>query len=190
MTSTLIFVVSTLFNLYLLTFALRLLLQWVQVDKWNPLVQFVLRVTNPVVLPLRRFLPAMGRVDTATAFALLVLKLLSTWALAQLGACAVPPNVLQLVGVAVMSLVMLLLNIWFWSLLIYALLSWVGPGGNNPGAAVLEALVRPVLAPVRQVIPPIGGLDLSALFAMIALQAIMRLLPGLSPVAALCPGIA
>jgi YggT family protein len=176
MQNALLFIVRTLFDLYILTFALRLLLQWAAVDKRNPLVQFILRVTNPLVIPLRRVLPPVGRVDTASLAALVGLQLLATALVVRIG-CVGEPGILPLLGLAVLNLVQLTLSIFTWSILIYVVLSWVSPGGYNPAAALIGAIVEPVLAPFRRVIPPIGGLDLSALFALIAIQALSMLLP-------------
>lgn len=171
-----VFILRTLFDLYMLTFALRLLLQWAAVDKRNPLVQFILRVTNPLVIPLRRLLPPIGRVDTATVMALLGLQLLATTLLVRIG-CIGEPQVLPILMLAVLSLARLALSIFTWSIIIYVVLSWVNPGGYNPGAALVAAVVEPILAPFRRLIPAIGGLDLSPLFALIAIQALSMLLP-------------
>ena len=70
-----------------------------------------------------------------------------------------------------LSVVKLALSVFTWSIIIYVVLSWVSPGGYNPGAALVAAIVEPVLAPFRRLIPAIGGLDLSPLFALIAIQA-------------------
>jgi YggT family protein len=176
MQDALVFVLRTLFDLYVLTFALRLVLQWAAVDKRNPLVQFVLRITNPLVIPLRRLLPSIGRIDTATVVVLLALQIVGTTLLVRIG-CAVEPAIWQILALAVLSIIKVALNVFTWAIIVYVVLSWVSPGGYNPGAAVVAAIVEPVLAPVRRLIPLIGGLDLSPLFALIALQALAMLLP-------------
>lgn len=176
MQNALVFILRTLFELYILTFALRLLLQWAAVDKRNPLVQFILRVTNPLVIPLRRVLPPIGRIDTATVVVLLALQLLITGLLVRIG-CVGEPELLPVLGLALLSVVKLALGICTWSIIIYVVLSWVSPGGYNPGAALVAAVVEPILAPFRRLIPPIAGLDLSPLFALIAVQALSMLLP-------------
>jgi YggT family protein len=176
MQNALVFIIRTLFDLYVLTFALRLLLQWAAVDKRNPLVQFILRITNPLVIPLRRLLPSIGRIDTSTVVVLLVLQILGTILLVRIG-CAAEPAIWQIVALACLSIVKLALNVFTWALIIYVILSWVSPGGYNPGVAVVAAIAEPLLAPFRRLIPLIGGLDLSPLFALIALQALAMLLP-------------
>lgn len=176
MQNALVFILRTLFDLYILTFALRLLLQWAAVDKRNPLVQFILRVTNPLVIPLRRLLPPIGRIDTATVMVMVGLQLLATLLVVRFG-CIVGPEVLPVLSLAVLNIVRLMLSIFTWSIIIYVVLSWVSPGGYNPGAALVAAIVEPVLAPFRRLIPTIGGLDLSPLFALIGIQAVSMLLP-------------
>lgn len=176
MSNALIFILRTLFDLYLLTFALRLLLQWSRPPGRNPLLDFIVRVTNPLVVPLRRLLPAMGRIDTGTVTALLVLQIAGTAVLVNL-ACAGSTGLWQILALALLGLVSLLLRIYFWAILIHVVLSWVGQGNYNPGAALVASLVAPVLTPFRRFIPPIAGLDLSPIFAMIAIQAITIVLP-------------
>ena len=176
MQNALLFILRTLFDLYVLTFALRLLLQWAAVDKRNPVVQFILRITNPLVIPLRRLLPAIGRIDTATIVALLGLQLVGTALLVRIG-CVGEAALWQILALAVLSVVKLALSVFTWAIILYVVLSWVSPGGYNPGAAVVAAVVEPVLAPFRRLIPLIGGLDLSPLFALIAIQALSMLVP-------------
>jgi YggT family protein len=176
MQNALVFIIRTLFDLYILTFAMRLLLQWAAVDKRNPLVQFILRVTNPLVIPLRRLLPPVGRIDTATAVVLVGLQVVATALVVRIG-CVGEPEIVPILSLAVLNVVRLALSIFTWSIIIYVVLSWVSPGGYNPGAALVAAIVEPVLAPFRRLIPAIGGLDLSPLFALIALQAVSMLLP-------------
>lgn len=176
MQNALIFVLRTLFDLYLLTFVLRLMLQFSRVEAWNPLFQFIVTVTNPLVRPLRRLLPPAGRIDTATLAALFGLQLIGTVVLVRV-ACVGEAGIGELLAVAILSLIRLLLRVWFWAILIYVILSWVAPRGYNPATALLAGLVEPVLAPFRRVVPLIGGIDLSPLFAMIALQALILVLP-------------
>lgn len=171
-----LFILRTLFDLYLLTFAVRLIMQWAAVDRRNPLVQFILRVTNPLVIPLRRVLPPMDRIDTATLVALLGLQVLGTFLLIRV-ACIIDPAIWQVLALAVLNVAKLALNVFSGSIIIYVVLSWVNPGGYNPAVAVVTTIVEPVLAPFRRLIPQIGGLDLSPLFALILIQALSMLIP-------------
>lgn len=176
MQSALIYIIRTLFDLYVLTFMVRLLLQWAPVDKRNPLVQFIFRITNPLVIPLRRILPPAGRIDTATVVALVVLQVIGTAILLRI-ACIDQPAVWQVLARAGLTLVQLGLTVYTWAIIIHVVMSWISPGGYNPAVALIAAIVEPVLAPFRRLVPPIAGIDLSPLFALIALQALSMLLP-------------
>lgn len=183
-----IFVVSTLVDLYVVTFFLRLVLQWVRADFRNPLAQFLLRVTNPLVLPLRRFIPSIAGLDTSTIVAMLAVQSLATALLVPL-AClggAEPGQVLML---ALLRLAHLLLRTYSMLMLVYVVMSWVASGSYNPAAKILADIVEPVLSPFRRLIPSIGGLDISPIFALLAIEFVNRALPSGSAVAGLmCPG--
>jgi YggT family protein len=175
MQNSLIFIVKTLTDLYLLTYLLRFILQWVRADYYNPLAQFILNVTNPLVVPARRLLPPAGGIDLPTLVVLILLECLATWMLIALAGASVPVGTfLAYVGLRLINL-----TLWFYSIgiLIYVILSWVAPGQPNPMRRVLAEIVEPVLRPVRRLLPPIGGLDLSPLLVLIAIQAAIIALP-------------
>jgi YggT family protein len=177
MQDALIFIFRSLLDLYIICFVLRLLLQWVRADFRNPLSQFILRVTDPLVIPLRRLVPAIGSLDTATLLIAVLIQLIATAVLVNV-ACVGDIDIIQLVGIAIVRLLQLSLRIYLFVVLIYVVLSWVAPGGSyNPAANLLASLTEPVLAPVRRLVPAIGGLDLSALFVLIGIQALSMLLP-------------
>ncbi len=167
------FLFDTLFNLYLMVVLLRIWLQLSRADFYNPLSQFVVKATNPLLIPLRRLLPSIGKLDTgAVVLALLVgaLKIL----LIQLMLIGQLDLMGTLVG-AVLTTVREAFSLVFWVLIIRAILSWFSQG-RNPMEMVLLQLTEPLLAPVRRVIPPIGGLDLSVLVVLVALQFLQILL--------------
>ncbi|MEL7448457.1 MAG: YggT family protein [Pseudomonadota bacterium] len=172
----LIFIVKTLFELYLYTFILRFALQWVRADFNNPLSQAVVRITNPLVRPLRRVIPGWAGLDMATLVVVIVLELIGTAALLALLAGGAPDPV-TLITVSAMRLAVHVIRLFFFAILIHVILSWVSAGGYNPVAAVVHQLCEPLLRPVRRIVPPIGGLDLSALFVLIGLQALQMLIP-------------
>jgi YggT family protein len=188
MRDALVFVISTLVDLYVVTFFLRLMLQWVRADFRNPLAQFVLKVTNPVVLPLRRVIPAIAGLDTATLLGMFAIQSIATALLVPL-AClggAEPGQVLML---ALLRLAHLVLRTYSMLMLVYVIMSWVASGSYNPAARILADIVEPVLAPFRRLIPNIGGLDISPVFALLAIEFVNRSLPSGSAVAGLmCPG--
>lgn len=172
------FIVKTLLDLYLITFLLRFLLQWTRADFHNPLSQFIVQVTNPIVRPLRRMIPSWRGLDLATLVALLLLQLLVTFGLVWVKGEVVGP--VDVFGYAVLRTFVAAVRLYFFTILIYALLSWVSPGQWSPLTSVLASLNEPLLRPVRRVIPPVGGLDLSPLFVLIGLQALLIVvhLPG------------
>ena len=175
MQSALIFLVKTLADLYLLTFLLRFIMQWVRASYYNPLAQFVLKVTSPLVVPARRVLPSVGGLDTPTLAVLIVLEIVVTFALLRLAGVSLPLPVLLLYSL----LRLIALALWFYTvaLFIYVLLSWFGDRGMNPMAVLLGELIEPLLRPARRLVPPIGGLDLSALIVILLLQAALIALP-------------
>ena len=169
----LIFIVRTLLQVLLVTvFLLRVLLPLVRADSRNQLSQAVIRLTNPLVLPLRRILPPVGKIDTASIVALLIVQFATTATLWLLGAYPWVVNLGQYIHVALLSLLVTILQFYTFAILLYILLSWIAPGTYSPGAMLLASLCEPVLAPVRRIVPPIAGIDFSALFVVIGLQAL------------------
>lgn len=169
----LLFVLDALLTLLVIAFVLRLVLPLVRADLRNPLGQAVLRITNPLVMPLRRLIPPAARVDLASVAALLLVQLASTALLrvvAGAGLAGAP-----LLAAAARDLVHTLLQFYFVVVLLYALMSWVAPAGG-PAAHLLGRLSEPLLRPVRRFVPPVGGLDLSALLVLIGIQALQILL--------------
>lgn len=168
------FLVSTLFNLYLMVVLLRLWLQFARADFYNPLSQVVVKATQPVVAPLRRIVPSIGPFDTATfVFALMVS------ALKVITISIIFNGSLNPIGILIASLFDVIreaLSLIFWVLILRAILSWVSQG-NNPIEYVLSQLTEPFLRPIRNILPPMGGLDLSVLVAIIAIQ-FLRILLG------------
>ena len=168
----LLFVLDSLTSLIVGAFVLRLLLQWVRTDFRQPLARAVLLVTNPLVLPLRRLLPPVGRIDTAAVVAVQALRHALLAALA-LGAM---PSVGTLLLGSVLSLVDTILLLYIGLLLVWVVLSWVSPSGPHPMAGLIGQLIRPLLRPFQRALPTLGALDLSPLFLMLTLQVLRMLL--------------
>ena len=173
------FLISTLFDLYLMVVLLRLWLQLARADFYNPFSQFIVKATHPIVGPMRRVLPAIGSLDTATLVLALLIGILKITVLSLMfGNGVINPVAIAISGVLVV--VKEIFSLLFWVLIIRALLSWVSQG-YNPIEMVLQQLTEPFLAPIRKILPPLGGLDLSVLVALIALQFIQLLLKDLFP---------
>lgn len=172
-----IYIVDTLASLALFVALLRLLLQWARADFRNPISQAVVRLTNPIVIPLRRILPPIRRIDTASVITVLIVAFADVAIMFAVRGLGMPSAVLW-VRVAAIQILRTALWTYFYAILLYALLSFIAPGDYSPVQSILTSLCEPVLAPFRRVIKPIGGLDLSPLWACIAIQALLILLPG------------
>lgn len=171
----LIFIIQALLGLLVTVFLLRVLLPLCRADARNPLSQAIIKLTNPLVLPLRRVLAPIGRLDTGSLVALLVVQLVSTSLIWLLRGYSLDAP-LALLFTAVRDLLSTLLQLYFFVILISAVLSWIAPGTYSPGTSLLQSLSAPVLRPFQRLIPPLAGIDLSALFALIAIQAVQILL--------------
>jgi len=167
------FIVGTLLQVLLVTvFLLRVLLPLARADSRNQLSQAVIRMTNPLVLPLRKVLPPIGKVDTASIVALIIVQAAAVALLWLLNGYPYIFTPGQFAYVVLLTLVRTIINFYIFALFLYVILSWIAPGTNSPGAALIDSLCEPILRPVRRLIPPLGGFDLSALFVIIALQAL------------------
>ncbi len=179
----LIFLINTAFSLYLMVVLLRIWLQWARADFYNPLSQFVVKATNPLIIPLRRILPSIGKIDTASVFLALVLVIAQSICLRYLAFGQV-----FIVNLMIMTIPLLIreaLTLFFWILIIRAIMSWFSQG-NNPIEYLMHQLTEPVLRPVRRIIPPIAGLDLSVLIVIIALNGIKQTDTRLDPAILSC----
>lgn len=173
--SALIFIIETLLSLALFVVLARLLLQLTRADFRNPICQAVVRLTNPLILPLRRILPPIGKVDTASVVAVIVIAVVEVAIVFAIrGITFVSP--IYWAQSAALEIAHTLLWTYFYAIILYALLSMVAPGGYSPLQSVLATVCEPVLRPFRRVIPPIAGIDLSPLWACILIQAILILI--------------
>jgi YggT family protein len=168
----LVFIVQTLLSMLLFVFMMRVLLQWARADFRNPIAQAVVKITNPLVLPLRRVLPPIGKVDTSSIVAVLIVATAEVVILSLLTSAFVP-DLLTWVKLVVLEIVRTVLYAYFWAILLYAVLTMIAPGGYSPMQSLLAALCEPVLRPFRRIIPPIANLDFSPLWALIAIQALL-----------------
>lgn len=165
------YLIQTVLSLYLLAMLLRFLLQLVKADFYNPISQFLVKVTSPLVVPVRKVLPGFGGLDLATLLLSLVLQILAIAAVLMLNGLALP-NPLQLFLWGALGLVGLLVNIYFFALLAMIILSWVAPGSSNPAVYLLHQITEPVMSPVRKIVPPLGGLDFSPIVVFILINII------------------
>ena len=185
-TDALQFLIGTLIDLYALVVLLRFMLQAVHVNYFNPVAQFIVQATGPVLRPLRRVLPPIGRYDIAALLLALVLMWLK---LGLYQALSIPTIIVagyavgiqhvwlgSLAWLGFVDLLALVINIGLFAVLILAILSWIAPAGPNPVIEILQRITDPLLRPVRQIMPLIGGIDLSPLVVLIGLQLLKMLL--------------
>jgi YggT family protein len=170
------YLVDALLTIYLYVLILRFVMQLVRADFRNQIAHAVLIVTNPLIMPLRKILPPVGKVDTSSVIAILIVAALIV---------AAAPLILQ--GVALDPITWIrwtllliarsFITFYTVAIIIYVILGWVLPPGYSPPMALLASVCEPVLAPVRRLIPPIGGIDFSPLWVSLAFGVILRLLP-------------
>lgn len=180
MTQALYFIVKTLTQLYLLLLLLRFWLPWFGADFRNPISQGVLRLTSPLIVPIRRFIPSLGKLDTATVLVAFIIEYLLVLLLLTLRGNAA--NIVTISVTAIFELAILSLNLMFFIILVRIIMSWVAPNNYNPIVALLNTLAEPVLRPFRRLIPPIGGFDISPIFAIVLLQAGVIILQSYKPI--------
>ncbi|MEO8316283.1 MAG: YggT family protein [Pseudomonadota bacterium] len=169
------FVVDQLVTLYQAVLLLRLLMQLTRADFRNPIARGIVQVTDPLILPLRRVLPSVRHVDSASVVAILLVSVAKVWIL-QLIVGYGPWGIETLVRQVPLDIVDLVLKTYLYSLILHAILSFAAQGNYSPLHSILASICNPVLNPIRKLIPSIAGLDLSVLWACIAIQALRIIL--------------
>lgn len=170
-TSALIFIINIIFSLYIAALYLRIILQYLKADYYNPAVQFIVKVTDPVVKPLRRLIPGWAGWDVASLIIAIVCAFVNVWILHLLvGTNPATPLIARDTALKLLSV---LINLYIFTILIQVLMSWLNPRQYNPVAALLWRMNEPLLRPVRRLIPPLGGrFDLSPLVVIVILEAL------------------
>jgi len=184
MTDPIIFLIDTLCSLYIMAVLLRFLLQWCGADFYNPISQFLVKITHPPLRIMRRFVPSIGKIDSSSLVLMLSLQMLADFSILMLKGVSI--NVGALAILSMTQLISLLLNVLVFSVFARAVLSWVNPGAFYAAASIVDALSNPILNLCRKMIPNLGGIDLSPLAALLLLQmAKMLVLPPLHELASL-----
>ena len=165
------YLVQTFLSLYLIAMLLRFLLQVVRADFYNPICQFLVKVTNPLVIPMRRVVPSLAGIDLASLLLAFLLQIAGITALVFIKLGGFPPVGILLMG-GVLGVVALLVNIYFFALLAMIILSWVAAGSRHPAIYLLYQITEPVMAPFRKVLPNMGGLDFSPILVFILINII------------------
>ncbi len=174
------FLVDTLFSLYIALIMIRMLLGFARADFRNPISQFIITATNPVLRPVRSLIPSVGKVDSAAIVVMIVLKMIQLSLLLLIKGQA--PALLPLLWYAVLQLLELLVYVYIFALIIQAVISWVNPGAlhsGNPMGSLLNSITRPVVAPISRMVPPIGMIDISPLIAILLLNIVLIIIRSL-----------
>lgn len=165
------YLIQTLLSLFLVAMLLRFLLQLVRADFYNPISQFLVKVTNPLVLPMRKVVPSLAGLDLASLLLALLLQLAGIVLLLLINGLGLP-NIALLLVWSVLGVVGLLVNIYFFALLAMIILSWVAAGSNNPAIYLLYQITEPVMVPFRKLLPSMGGMDFSPILVFILINVI------------------
>ncbi len=172
-TNALIYLISTLFDLYILVLVVRLLLAFARANYFNPLTQFIIKLTDPLVKPLRRLLPNYRGIEFSTLTLIILFEIIKIVVLSFiLGSFAFP----AIVFIALLATMKIILQAYFYAILLQALLSWF-QSGYSPVAQLLEQMTAPILKPLRRIIPAVHGVDITPIPALIIIQLLLILLP-------------
>jgi YggT family protein len=165
------FLCDAIFDIFILLILFRFLLQWVQADFYNPLTQFIVKITKPLMIPMEYFLPTIKHCNFAALFLAISLefcKIVMNFLMHGQGF----PGILGTLLWAVSDLADYLVHVYFYSILLLAFVSWFKPMGGNALLEILYKVTWPLMKPFRRVIPPVAGIDLSPVPAMLALKGI------------------
>ncbi len=182
------YLLQTFLSLYLVAMLLRFLLQLVRADFYNPISQFLVKITNPLIVPLRRLIPGFAGMDIASLVLAVALQLAGIVVLLMMHGLGLP-GIVQLLLWSMLGVISLLVNIYFFALLAMIILSWVAPGSRHPAIYLLHQITEPVMAPVRNLLPPMGGLDLSPILVFILINVIQIVLRNMASSIGLHPAL-
>lgn len=171
-------VLDTVASMYLMIILLRFILQVSRADFYNPISQFVVKATNPLLIPLRRIVPSIGGIDTASIVLAILFQTLviSLKMLVLSGSLSNPIFLFAYSAVLVLGVV---LKVYFWSLIIMIVSSWIAPGSGHPALVLINQIVEPLMQPFRKILPPMGGLDLSPILVFLVIQVLEVVVKGL-----------
>lgn len=174
------YLIQTIAGLYLMIVLLRFLLQIARADYGNPISQFIVKATNPLLLPLRKIIPGFGGYDLASIVLALLVQIAAMFCLLLLYGLIGQFHIANILIWASLGVIGLIVNIYFFALIIMIIASWIAPGSYNPALLLIRQLVDPICAPFQKLIPPMGGLDLSPIAVFIAINIVKIILSNLA----------
>ncbi len=169
------YLVSTAFGLYIIIVLLRFLLQLTRADFYNPLSQFIVKATSPVLIPLRKVIRGFWGLDIASLVLAYGLQYIENILLFAITGSAIKP--IFLLWYSIGSLITLILYIYFFAILMQVILSWINPGTYNPAIALINHISEPIMRPARRLLPPFSGFDLSPILVFVALNILIMFVP-------------
>ena len=162
-----VFLIQTFFSIYIVLILLRFLMQVSRADYYNPICQAIVKLTDPGIKPLKKILPTVKRVDFATLTVALVVQLIAISLVMFLkGGYLFHPAYLAW---SLLGMVSTILDIYFFSLLIMVISSWIAPQTSHPALALVHQLTEPICTPARKLLPPMGGIDFSIILVFVAI---------------------
>ena len=167
------FLIHTLFTLYIGAIIIRTILAMTRADFYNPISQFLVTITNPLLIPLRKVIPSIGKIDTASWVLIFGLKALEIFLLFYIKGIQANPQ--TLVIATIFQVIIMIVSIFLYAVIIRAILSWFAMGnmGPSPLTSILHSITEPLLGPARKIIPPVGMFDLSAMIVILVLYSIL-----------------
>lgn len=170
-----LFLIDTLFGLYILVVLLRFMLQWLRADFHNPVSQFIITITNPPLRTLRRFIPGIAGIDLSSVFLMLALSMIKSWLVFSM--IGQPTTFQGLLVYSIGELLQLTIYVFIFTILVRVILSWIAPQqGYNPALRLLYDLTEPLMAPARRMVPPIAMMDISPIVLFILLYLTLMLI--------------
>ena len=169
-----VFLIETLFSMYIGAVILRFLLALVRANFYNPISQFIVKITNPLLVPLRRVIPPVGKIDSAAV--VLALGLTAVKALLLIGVRGINADALSIVLYTVFDLISAVIHLYIFILIVQAVMSWFGNNYGNPMVDLFHSLTEPLLRPIRRILPNLGMIDISPMVALLGLYVILIIL--------------
>jgi len=172
----LLLIINTLGGLYIIAVVLRFLLQAARADFYNPVSQSIVKLTSPLITPLRKMIPGYRGFDFASLILALLLNIVATGLMLLVTGNLGVVDTGTIVAWSAVGLIAFILKIYKYGLLISIIASWIAPYSGNPVLLLIHQLLEPIMKKVHRVIPPMGGLDFSPIFVFLGIQVVETLL--------------
>ena len=167
--------ISSVIELYTMLVLLRLMMQLARADFYNPISQFIVKATDPLLKPLRRFIPGLWGIDVPSIVLALLVQIIGRVLLMLLdGSISGGPVLFLLLGL--FGVINISLKIAFFAIIIVIVVSWIAPQSYNPAVSLLRQISDPLMAPFRKIIPPMGGLDFAPMLAMFVIHVLRSII--------------